>query len=167
MRGGFDMPMVATLFDPSMIGYHKAMAAALSVGGAIERGSSILPLAWDFWILARDFKAVLADVEWIEKALPKVESVDKSVAERIKARTPLLAELHKTTQRMLAMASKRGIANRRLLSAAVQSIESCNEQLYDAIECLQLSLDPAISEAVREALGEYERGETVSLDSLV
>ena len=151
------MSTVATPFDPCFIDYHKTMAATLSVGSAIERGSSILSLAKDFWILARDFKSLLTAIESVEKAPP----------EEINAIAPRLAELHKTTAKLLDMSGKRGLTNRTLISTSVQSIQSCNERLYDAIECFQMSLDPAISEAVRQALGEYERGETVSLDSLV
>ena len=151
------MSTVATPFDPCFIDYHKTMAATLSVGSAIERGSSILSLAKDFWILARVFKVLLTAIESVEKARP----------EGIKAIAPRLAELHKTTNKMLDLSSKRGITNRTLVNTSAQSIHRNNEHLYDAIECFRMSLDPAISEAVREALGEYERGETVSLDSLV
>ncbi len=78
-----------------------------------------------------------------------------------------LDDLYKTSNKAIDAATKAGLKNRTLTGSALQKFICCNDRLCDAIERFELSLNPAVAEALRDSIKEYERGETVSLNSLV
>jgi hypothetical protein len=144
-------------FQPWCVDYHKTMAATLSLANAAKRGAGILGLAKDFRTVSREFKTLVAELNALTQISPS----------ELKVIIPRLLELHKATNKTLDYAAQHGITGRRLIGAAERAIRFHNENLLDVIERLQLSLDPTINASLKEALKEYERGETVSLHSLV
>ncbi len=139
------------------IDYHRTMAATLEACQAVSRGTGIVLLARDFWRVARDFKALLSDLD----------RVTEVPAQELTAIILRLEELYRSVSKALDLASKRGLANRTLTGNSLHLICAYNSRLCDVIECFKVSQDPAIAAATKEALEEYERGETVSWDSLV
>jgi hypothetical protein len=53
-----------------------------------------------------------------------------------------------------------------IVNRAIHVMRNHREHLGDVIERFELSLDPSVAEDVTEAIEEYKRGETVSVDSL-
>jgi hypothetical protein len=139
------------------VDYHKTMAAVLATCKVVRNHAWTLRIAKDFWSVCRDFKALLTQLD---------QSHNLSPAD-IYAILPKLQNLHSTSNRLIDTATKAGLQNRALTGASVATFVRNNNQLCDIIERFKLSLDPAVAAAVRDAIGEYERGETVSLDSLV
>jgi hypothetical protein len=151
------MAMPINGMAPWCVDYHRTMAAAIVACKAAKNSAAWIILAKDFWQVSRDFKALLSELDRVTQ-LPPAElqiAVDK------------LSELYKTANRTIDVAYKHKLHNRTLTGASVRSLANCNARLLDVIERFQLSLDPATSEAARRAIEEYERGETVSLESLV
>lgn len=144
-------------FSPWCVDYHRTMAATANVGNSIKRGTSFLLLAKEFWDVDRTFRSLLDEVERIREAN----------SEELRNLTEKLSELNTSLNRVLDAAGKRGITNRTLINASIQSLRSKQMRLQDIIERLQLSLDPAVHKAIQDAMDEYTRGETVSLDSLI
>jgi hypothetical protein len=133
------------------------MAATFTVGNAVKRSASILELAKDFWSLNRTFRSLLNDLE-METQIPK---------EYVSDLYDRLSDLHRTVNRTLDFARKRGFGNRTLINGSMNSLQSCNNRLEDFVERLALSMNKAVAAEAIEAMSEYERGETVSLDSLI
>jgi len=155
------MSALATTINPWVIDfdvdYHKTMAAVMVTCKAVKNKAWTLSIAKDFWLVCRDFKALLLQLD----QLGNVPSAD------IECLLLKLENLYKTSNKTIDTATKAGLRNRTLTSPSLQTFIHCNDSLYDVIERFRLSLNPAVAEAVRQAIQEYERGETVSLDSLV
>jgi hypothetical protein len=146
----------AAPFDAWCVDYHKTMAAAFTVGNAVRRSASILELAKGFWSLSRNFRSLLNDLE-------TTTGIPSEYVQRLSDR---LRELHTKLDETLELARKRGFANRSLTNGSIQALQSCNARLQDYLERLELSLDPTLATDAGEAVADYKRGETVSLDSL-
>jgi hypothetical protein len=151
------MSAIAIPFDPWCVDYYRTMAATLAVCRAIRNGAWTISIAKNFWIVNRDFKALLTDLDRV---------TDAPVGD-LRMTIPRLEELHKSINKTLDITAKSGLTNRTLINAPVHSLRAYNTRLLDVIERWKLSLDPSVSAATRQAIEEYERGETVSLDSLV
>jgi len=139
------------------VDYHKTMAAVLAACKAVSNHGWTLLLAKDIWKVSRDFRELLVLFERLRGI---------SVAE-INHILPKLQHLIITANRFVDTATKAGLSNRTLTAPSLISFIRYNDQLKDITERLALSMDPDVQESVREAIAEYERGETVSLDSLV
>jgi hypothetical protein len=155
------MSALATTFNPWVIDfdvdYHKTMAAVISTCKAVKNRAWTLSIVKDFWVVCRDFKALLSQLDQLGNVSPS----------DIECLLPKLDNLYKTSNRAIDTATKAGLRNRTLTGSALQAFVNCNDRLLDVIERFRLSLNPAVSDAVREAIKEYEQGETVSLESLV
>ena len=139
------------------VDYHKTMAAVMATCKAVTNRAWTLSIAKDFWVVCRDFKALLSQLSQLGNVpLTEIESL-----------LPKLENLYETSNRAIDTATKAGLRNRTLTSSALQNFVSCNDSLYDVIERFRLSHNPDVAEAVKEAIREYERGETVSFESLV
>ncbi len=139
------------------VDYHKTMAAVITTCKAVKNKAWTLSIAKDFWVISRDFKAILLQLD-------QLENVPVADIEHLLCK---LESLHKTSNKTIDVATKAGLRNRTLTGGALQIFVGCNDRLSDVIERFKLSLNPAIADAVREAIREYEMGETVSLESLV
>jgi len=139
------------------VDYHKTMAAVISTCKAVKNRAWTLSIAKDFWVVSRDFRAVLLQLDQLQN----VPAAD------IESLLPKLENLYRTSNKAIDTATKAGLRNRTLTSSALQTFTKCNDRLSDVIERFKLSLNPAIADAVREAIREYEQGETVSFESLV
>jgi hypothetical protein len=155
------MSALATTINPWVIDfdvdYHKTMAAVMVTCKAVKNKAWTISIAKDFWLLCRDFKAILSQLDQFG-TLPIAD---------VECLLLKLEDLYKTSNKTIDTATKAGLRNRTLTSASLQTFARCNDSLYDAIERFRLSLNPAVADAVRQAIQEYERGETVSLDPLV
>jgi hypothetical protein len=151
------MSTINAQFDASCIDYHidyhKAMAATLIVHKAI---GVALPPNIDAEITAVnvELRALIGDLEKLT-AVP---------AGNLPAMILRMQKLHKHLD-MINTAVKAPI--RTSPGDPMRSLNYYNEQLLDLIERWQLSIDPSVAEATKQALEEYEHGETVSFDSLV
>jgi hypothetical protein len=143
-------------FDTWCVDYHKTMAAAFTVGNAVRRSASILELAKDFWSLSRNLRTLLNDLE----------TTAEIPCEHVRQLSDKLRELHTKLDETLELARKRGFTNRTLTSVSIEALRSSNARLQDYLERLELSLDPTSATDAAEALADYKRGDTVSLDSL-
>jgi hypothetical protein len=156
------MATIATPFSTQHIDfevdYHKTMAAILAACKAVKNHAWTLLLAKDIWGVSRDFKELLV---LFDRNLHGIS------VEEIRYILPKLQHLNTTSNRVIDTATKAGLKNRMFTAASLMSFVTYNDQLKDVIERLALSLDPTVEESVREAIAEYNRGETVSLDSLV
>ena len=132
------------------------MAAALSVRKAVNNKASSLGLVKDFWAVDRNFRALLKDLNGAS-ALP-VESILPFAGR--------LMELYAAVNGVLDISGKNGLINRTFFNGSIHSIRHSNEMLKDYIERLNVSLDSDIRSEAAEALAEYARRETVSMDSL-
>jgi hypothetical protein len=110
----------------------------------------------DFWSADRKFKSLLAGLNTLRTA--EADELTKLI---IKMR-----ELSALVAKVLDLAGKRGYTNRTLVNSSIQSLRTRNAELQDLIEGFELSLDPNVAISVAEAVSEFERGETVSLESL-
>lgn len=151
------MCTMAMPFDPWCVDYHKTMAAAATVGTAIKRGASVLEIARDFWSTQRKFKSLLSDLD-------KLRDVP---VDELASFVPRLRDLYGSVNRILDLAGKRGYTNRTLINGSIQSLRARNADLQDIIERFELSLDPSFAPAVAAAIAEFERGETIALESLL
>jgi ribosomal protein L17 len=151
------MSTITIPFAPWCIDYHKTMAAAIAAGNAIRKSASIFELAKDFWSVDRKFRALLKDLN-ASQTIPCEEIA--RLAER-------LDELYSAVDKVLDLAGKRGLTNRSLINGSIQSLKSSNIQLLDFIERLRLADDRAVIDEALEAIAEREKGETVSLRSLL
>jgi hypothetical protein len=59
------------------------------------------------------------------------------------------------------------VARHFLVRRSREAIRKSISQLEDVLERWESSLDPSVDEASRQGWQEYERGETVPLDSIV
>lgn len=144
-------------FDPWCVDYHRTMAATLAACRAIKTGAMWITVAKDFWTVAKDFKALLLELDRVTEAPPS----------ELQTAVSKLRELYRNVNRTIDIARRNGLHNRTLTSSSLRTVADCNTRLLDIIERFELSLNPATVEATRKALEEYERGETVSLNSLV
>jgi hypothetical protein len=151
------MAMPINGMAPWCIDYHKTMAATIAACKAVKNSALWITIAKDFWQVSRDFKALLSELDRVTQVSPA----------ELKIAIDKLVELYKTANGTIDVAYKHSLQNRTLTGASVRSLADCNVRLLEVIERFQLSLDPATSEATRKATEEYERGETVSLESLV
>jgi hypothetical protein len=151
------MSTIAIPFDAWSVDYHRTMAAAFAVGNAVRRSASIFELAKDFWSFDRKFRALLKDLDEAQR-IP-CQEIPK-LSER-------LEELYSAVNNVLDLAGKRGLTNRSLINGSMQSLRSSNLKLQDFIERLRLADDRTIIDAALEAIAEHEKGETVSLESLL
>lgn len=138
------------------VDYHKTMAAVLTTCKAVKNHAWTLVLAKDIWRVSRDFKALLFQLENLRSNPAEIQSI-----------LPKIQNLNRTSNHFIDTASKSGLRNRSLTAAPLMTFIRYNERLSDIMERLALSIDPEVSASVRDAIAEYERGETVSLDSLV
>jgi hypothetical protein len=146
-------------FDPWCvdIDYHRTMAATLTACRAVKNGAMWLTVAKDFWTVSKDFRTLLSELDRVVEA-PHSD---------LQAAVLKLRELYKSANKTMDIARRHGLHNRTLTGASLRALADCNLRLLDIIERFELSLNPATVEATRKALEEYERGETVSMDSLV
>lgn len=151
------MSTASICFEPWCIEYHRTMAATLTVGQAVKRGAWILSIAKDFWEVARDLKSLIM----------ALDDVPCANAQEVEYVLPMLNRLHGSINRIVDLTHKRGLSNRAVIGAQFQSIKRHNECLLDIIERLNLSLNHSVSADAKQAREEYDRNETVSLDSLV
>lgn len=148
---------IAAPFEPWCVDYHKTMAAAFTVGNAIRKSASIFELTRDFWSCTRNFRSLMNDLEVLTE-IP---------ADLIAPLNGRLLELYRAVNRVLDVSHKKGLTNRTFINGSIQSLYACNARLQDYLERLDLSLNINLGRETEEALAEYERGETVSLDSLL
>jgi hypothetical protein len=133
------------------------MAAAVAAGNAVRKRASILELVKDFWSVNRSFRSLMTDLE-------AATAITREDIPQLDAR---LRELYTTVSQTLDMCRERGFTHRALVNGSIHSLQSCNARLQDYLERLELSLDPNLAIETAEAIAEYERGETISLDSLL
>jgi hypothetical protein len=143
--------------DEWSIGYYETMAATAKLSQAVRRGTSILIIARNCWISAKDFRNLIASLNLPTEGTP----------DQLREITELLQSLHQKTTELLAISAAKGLTNRTLTASSLQSIKESNVRVLDCIERLQLSLDASILEDARQALEEYRRGESVPLRSLL
>jgi hypothetical protein len=133
------------------------MAATLTVGQAVKRGSWVISIAKDYWDVSRDFKAFVLELD---------NATITSIHELVFV-LPLLNLLNSNINKLIDLTYKSGLSDRMLIGVQFRSIKRHNERLQDIIEHFQLSLDPSTPTDAKQAREEYDRNETVSLDSLV
>jgi hypothetical protein len=133
------------------------MAATLTAYEALNRGASILSLAKNCLSLASNMKAFVGAMNIITEAPPK-ELADFIVD---------METLYSRNEDVINRMGNKGLAKNFLVSQSIQRLGKYNADLKDAIESFRLGLDPAVSEAIAKALEEYERGETVGIDSIL
>jgi hypothetical protein len=151
------MSAATITFQPWLIDYYKTMAAAAGVGTAIKRGASILELAKDLWSADRRFRDLLS-------LLDKLTIVPSGELRTLVWR---LRDMRSTMNRMLDLAGKKGLTNRTLTASSLLALKRRNDELLDVIERFELVLDPAFDRALAQAMDEFERGETVSIDTVL
>jgi hypothetical protein len=153
--------MSATLtFDVWSIDYYRTMASVASLGKAISGGTSKIQLAGKFWSVARAFKAFVF-------ALENLQSLPSYPIEDLKRHVVHMRELHSGIAEILQLASRTGFTSRTLFSTLIALIRGRNAELEDFIDHFELSIDPSTHSDLAEAVAEYHRGETVSLESLL
>lgn len=86
-----------TSFNPWCIDYHRTMAATLEACLAVKRGTGIFLLTRDFWLVSRDFRALLAELNSVTRIPPS----------ELPAAILRLEELHKSVNRTLDLAAKK------------------------------------------------------------
>jgi hypothetical protein len=151
------MSTAAIQFSPLCVDYHYTMAALAATGQSVLDQASLLFLARHFWESHRSLKALLRDLNSVESRRdvpPEGDIVRK------------LRDVHCMVNRVLDFSGKNGLTRRPLISRSIQSLRASNEELLDFVERFELALDPSVAIAVQDAIDEYHRGETVSLDSL-
>jgi len=151
------MATLVTPFDPFTTQYYQTMAATSTVGSAIRSGASYLSIAKDFWDVSRKLKSLIKLLDTVETADPK--TLTKIVSD--------LAQLHKNVASLLVMPGIKRLMNRTLTAGSIISVQKGQEDLFDRIEHLAMSLDPEMLASCEEALREFQAGETVSLESLL
>lgn len=143
---------------------HAGIAGVAKVSFALTSGARDISIAVLLWSVDRQLKAFL-------RALYPQQSSDAELKhvlpEQVEEVIHSLRELHKLIERVYENAKLRGLTNRRLTSASLRSIHASSDEVLDVAEILELMLDPRTAEVITKARGEFVRGETVSLESLL
>ncbi len=144
-------------FEPWSIDYHKAMASTGEVCESVKNSTNIFQLVKKLWSLDRIFKRLVS-------ILGEAKTIDHDELLKVVSR---IEELHEKTTYVLQLCKKKGLTNRTFTGASLRSIEAGNCRLDSFIETFRLSLDSEIQQQISDSWNEYQRGEKVSLDSLL
>jgi len=140
---------------PWIADYDRVVAAAGAVAKSLKKHASLISVIGDLWKANRKFKVLLLDLRKITNAQREdlVDLLSK------------LRSLNGCINDILGLAKKYGYRNRTLSNACFHALEKQNIELLDFIETFGLSLRADLDELTKQALAEYQQGETVSLES--
>jgi len=114
-------------------------------------------------------RAVLDMLGPYSAALYIAERVVRSAtfnAELVQALHSKLLPLERMADDMLAAARQPGCFDDPDTAEPLRWLETCNQQVKDCMVALESMLDPQFDDLMAEALEQYQRGETVPLDSI-
>jgi len=144
-------------FEPWLIDYHKAMASTGEVCQSVQNSANIFQLAKKLWALDKIFKTLIV-------VLAKARTINPDELPKIISR---IEELHEKAAYVLQLCKEKGFTNRTFTAGSLRSIEAKNCHLENFIESFRLSLDSEVQQQISDSWSEYQRGEKVSLDSLL
>lgn len=148
-------------FDEWGLGFHSTMAAVERAGIAVQREATIFSIALDFWDLSKKYKSFLRLLHRAPRVIPG------EYCERFQATLKDMREVHRSCSDLIGKAARKGLTNRSLVNASIDSVQRQNDDLLDFIEVFEISLDSSTSDAIASTLCEHQRGESVEYQSVL
>lgn len=146
--------------------YHELMAAILRASATIKREVSIFGIAPRLWGVARDLKNIVPlqkHLYGLMLELPDGTIDDAIIRDSVKS----TGDLVRSIEGLLDTAKRRGLMNRTLTAASLETIRRHGEEIAEHLDVLRLSIDPEAEGLIREGREDFAAGRGVPLDSLL
>jgi hypothetical protein len=147
--------------DQWQILFHETMAALLRAKEAAKKPLGWIGLITGLWRSSRDLGKLNAAMKMLS------ESPDGVLGEEfLKSHIPQTRKLLMSIEELLDTSKIHGLTNRTVTAAPLETIRSRGEYVADYLEALEMSIDPAVLQAIEQGHEEFARGEVITMEQL-
>jgi hypothetical protein len=152
---------VTLTLDEWQILFYETMAALLRAKEAVQQRLGFLGVMNGLWRSSRDLKALNATLKLLS------ESPDGALSDEfISSHIPQVRKLLMAIEELIDTGKSRGLTNRSLTSAPLESIRSRGEYIASYLEALEMSIDPDVLKAIEEGRDQIARGDFEVMERL-
>jgi hypothetical protein len=152
---------VTLTLDEWQILFYETMAALLRAKEAVKQRLGFLGVMNGLWRSSRDLKALNATLKLLS------ESPDGALSDEfISSHIPQVRKLLMAIEELIDTGKSRGLTNRSLTSAPLESIRSRGEYIASYLEALEMSIDPDVLKAIEEGRDQIARGDFEVMERL-
>jgi hypothetical protein len=152
---------VTLTLDEWQILFYETMAALLRAKEAVKQQLGFLGVMNGLWRSNRDLKALNMTLKLLS------ESPDGALSDEfISSHIPQVRKLLMAIEELIDTGKSRGLTNRSLTSAPLESIRSCGEYIASYLEALEMSIDPDVLKAIEEGRDQIGRGDFEVMERL-
>jgi hypothetical protein len=152
---------VTLTLDEWQILFYETMAALLRAKEAVKQQLGFLGVMNGLWRSNRDLKALNMTLKLLS------ESPDGALSDEfISSHIPQVRKLLMAIEELIDTGKSRGLTNRSLTSAPLESIRSRGEYIAGYLEALEMSIDPEVLKAIEEGRDQIARGDFEVMERL-